>query len=406
MTDTFLAGAPQPRVEVFRSRFIGNGLIAAGVLFILTAGIAYLRLALQGEPLIADFDAFRQAGLMVLEGRPLEAYRAQAFIEAFEREFGETANYYWMYPPHYFFVATPLAMVPRPVAFIGFLAVSAALFTVVLRRLSPEGWVFTGLVFLPVCVLTMMIGQNGLLTAGLVGLFLLAARARDDRMGAPLALMSLKPQLALAPCLIFLHVLTARRLAVFLATGLGLAALTTLVFGAQVWAAFLGAEGRLDQNADASVYRFDKFTSYFGMFAGWNVPLGAALAVHAALSAAVLAALWRYSRGGAPELHVWGVGILALAPVTPYAYDYDLPVAAVGFALIAADLLDRTGLRDRLALLGLVWMTAATGVVRPGRHLPGEAFDQITLNALLLTALAAYCAVILRRPKLETPSTG
>ncbi len=398
MTDTPIAAAPQPRVDVFRSALIGKGLIAAGLVFILTAGMAYLRLALRGDPLIADFDAFRQAGLLALEGRPLDAYRIDAFMEAFEREFGEPANYYWMYPPHYFFVATPLAMAPRPVAFIGFLAATSALFAFVLRRLSPRGWVFTGLVFLPVYGLTVMIGQNGLLTAGLVGLFLLAARAREDRMGVPLALMSLKPQLALAPCLIFLHLLTARRLAIFLATGLGLAALTTLVYGADAWFAFLGAEGRLDQNDDASVYRFDKFTSYFGLLAGWNMPLAPALAIHAALSAAVLCAIWRYSRSGAPEHHVWGVGILALVPVTPYAYDYDLPVAAVGFALIAADLLDRTGLRDRLALLGVVWLTAATGVVRPGRHLPGETFDHITLNALLVTGLAVYCAVILRRP--------
>ncbi len=359
----------------------------------------------RGANAAPDFDAFRIAGLMAREGRLAEAYDAETFMSEFTRDLDGPQRFLWMYPPHYAFVAAAVSLPPRAIGFALFGLASLAAYVACVRRLAPEGWEFTLIVFLPPALANLLIGQHGLMIGALAGLFVLTARARRDSMGAAFALLSLKPHIALGPGLIFLTLLTRRRVAACLAAGGGLAALTTIVFGPSVWLAFLTADGGASVLTAEETYNLKKFISFFGVFASMEIPPAIALAVHAAAALATIAALAAYKKSGAPEHHLWGVGLIALAPVTPYAYEYDLMTAGAGFALIASDIVARSRAAERIVFYAVLWPVTLNPLIQPGRLL-GDRFADITVNALLVTGLAVYSAVILRRPAQETPSTG
>ena len=54
-----------------------------------------------------------------------------------------------------------------------------------------------------------------------------------------------------------------------------------------------------------------------------------------------------------PPAQVLGLMALASLLVSPYAYDYDLPIGGIALALLMPDLLRLTTERERVALFGL-----------------------------------------------------
>ena len=95
-----------------------------------------------GKPIGTDFSSVYAAGTLVLEGpRRRRLRHGRALRRASSRSSAAATPYYgWLYPPIFLFVATPLALLPYPLAlavwqgatFALYLAVIAA----ILRRLA------------------------------------------------------------------------------------------------------------------------------------------------------------------------------------------------------------------------------------------------------------------------------
>src|SRR6202034_1827558 len=179
------------------------------------------------------------AGRVALDGDPAAAYDWLLHKQAEVRVIGhDFANYYgWHYSPPFLFVAAALATLPFVTAAIVSLLVTLAAYVAALYGILGRSGIFVALGF-PAALWNVTAGQNGFLTAALIGGTLGLLERRPALAGVCLGLLSYKPQFGL----LFPIVLIADRrwltLAVAASVALGLAALSFFAFGSASWQAF------------------------------------------------------------------------------------------------------------------------------------------------------------------------
>src|SRR5690606_2700380 len=166
-------------------------------------------------------------------------------------------------------------------------------------------------------------GQNGFLTAALLGGGLLLLERRPWLAGLVLGLLSYKPHLG---ALVFVALLAGRQ-----TRALGGALVSTGITAVVALAAF-GPETYLQFFEDiphASALLYDqalplhKMHTLSSALLLLGVPALAAKLLQAAFSLAVVAAVvWLWRRSGRPYLRFAALGIGVLA-ATPFAFDYD-----------------------------------------------------------------------------------
>ena len=331
--------APVPQLPAARLVALTGLMLALAYLIVL--GSAYrdgqFLTDPQGRPIANDFVNVYAAGRLALDGAPAAAYDWPAHKAAEERAVGHAfANYYgWHYPPVFLFVAAALALLPYLVAAVIWLAATLAAFAATLGGiLGGRAGVFLALGF-PAALWNVTAGQNGFLTAALIGGTLGLLERHPALAGVCLGLLSYKPQFGL----LFPIVLIADRrwltLAVAALVALGLAALAWLAFGSASWLAFaesVPVTSRVILNEGAT--EWSRLQSLFGFMrahgAGetlaWTVQAIATLGL-----ATGLVFLWR-SRV-AYELKAAALAAGALI-ATPYVFIYDLVVLAVAVAFL------------------------------------------------------------------------
>src|ERR1700722_371849 len=149
-----------------------------------------------GIPMPSDYLAYRAAGIAALRGNAASVYDPHSFhlLQVYLSK--PFPNYfYWNYPPPFFFVTASLAMLPYVAAFLLWLGATAAAFAVAVGRIAGRPKGVMAVFASPVVFLTAYVGQNGFLSAALIGAFLLCLRERPIIAGILLASMTYKPQL-------------------------------------------------------------------------------------------------------------------------------------------------------------------------------------------------------------------
>lgn len=311
---------------------------------------------------LIDFDAFHVVARMALQGRMPDAYRYEA-LRPLERLAGTIPGFLpWSYPPQFALVIAPLGGLPDWLAYLLFTGGTLAAYLLVLHRLAGRGLSLALLAAFPAVFMCVACGQNGLLTGALMGLACLGLlRARSFAAGAPLGLMAIKPHLAAA---LGLYVLVRRRWAVA-AAALGVAALgaglATLAFGLQVWPGFLEGAHEAGRFLAAGRYPLFHMVSTYAMLRTLGWPAWPAFAVQAAVALAALGATVLACRRGLPQTSRLAVAVLASLLVSPYVYDYDLPILGVAVAVAARDLTDHGRAWEKLALVGAGWLAGGWG---------------------------------------------
>lgn len=297
----------------------------------------------QGRPIANDFVNVVAAGRLALGGTPAAAYDWPAHKQAEMGAIGhDFAGYYgWHYPPTFLFVAAALAMLPFLAAAIVSLLATLALYATALWSILGRTGIFVALGF-PAVLWNVTAGQNGCLTAALIGGTLGALERRPVLAGVCLGLLTYKPQFGL---LFPLALIADRRwltIGVAAATAAGLAALSWVAFGSASWLAFIHwmpitsrvvlSEGHAD---------FARLQSVFGFIrahGGSETLAWAAQGATSLLLAVMIVLLWR-SR--APyDLKAAALAAATLA-ATPYVYMYDLVTLAVAVAFFIRFLLGR-----------------------------------------------------------------
>jgi len=319
-----------------------------------------------GKPLGTDFSSFYAAGSMALEGHAAAAYDFALHHAREQQVFGAATPYYaWLYPPLFFLIAAPLALLPYPLALavwqFGTLILYLAVIGTILRsaRADPlvrRNWLLVAVAF-PAVLINLGHGQNGFLSAALFGAALLALPKRPVLAGVLFAALAYKPQFGIA---IPFALLAAGRWRTIVAAGLTLAiliAVTALLFGIDAWRAFFASTGiSREILLESGAVGFEKLQSAFAVVRLWGGGVTLAYAVQAFVSCAVIASIVWCWRSACDEAHKAALLVTGTLLASPHILDYDLIVLAVAIAYLAARGL-RTGFRPfELTLLGALWI--------------------------------------------------
>jgi len=319
-----------------------------------------------GKPIGTDFSSFYAAGSMALEGHAADAYQPAAHYAREQRLFGDATPYYsWNYPPVFLLIAAPLALLPYAVALALFQAAGLALYFLVIaailapaRRHDPviaRNWLPVAAAF-PAVFINLGHGQNGFLTAGLLGAALVTLE-QPVISGLCIGLLCYKPQFALV---IPVALLAAGRWSVIASAALtvvALMAISWLLFGLDSWTAF-AASTEMSRKVllEQGSVGFEKLQSAFAAVRLWGGSVPLSYAVQGAVSAlAVLATAWGWRMSDNRALKA-ALLVSATALTSPHLLDYDLVLLAPALAFLTVVIRD-DGARDYdKSLMALIWI--------------------------------------------------
>ncbi|HZT51052.1 MAG TPA: glycosyltransferase family 87 protein, partial [Stellaceae bacterium] len=285
----------------------------------------------------SDFVNVWAAGRMALAGHAAAAYDWPAHKLVEEAAVGHPfAGYFgWHYPPTFLFVAAALALIPYAAAYALWVFGTFPIYLATVGAVVGDRTGYLLAAAFPAVLANFVVGQNGFLTAGLIGGALACLPRRPLFAGVLVGLLAYKPHLGLLfPIALAAggHWRTATSAAL---VALLAAAAAWLAFGGDAWAAFFANIGHTSR-AFLSEGRADwsKLQTAFGLIrtvGGSEALAWAAQAATALSAAAAVALLWRTA--AAPEIKAAALATGAML-ATPYLYTYDLVVLAVPLAFL------------------------------------------------------------------------
>ncbi|MEO1013903.1 MAG: glycosyltransferase family 87 protein [Pseudomonadota bacterium] len=304
--------------------------------------------------------------------------------------YGDDFRLGWQYPPTMYLILAPLAFAPYPVAYGLWLACGLAAFILAAKRMWPAPFALFFLLAGPAIFQAAITGQTGLFTGALL---LLAAYAPDKRpivAGLAAGLLTIKPQLGLLIPIAFAASGAWRAFFVAAATALGLACAAYGFFGPAPWRAFLDAAAHQGGHMGAAVFPLQKLTSVYGAAATVGAPASLAIAAQAATFLGLAAAVAIAYRGRAPAAAKAAVLMTAALLAAPYAFYYELPIAAGALFLLARNASENDFLPGEGLAIGALWLTP---IFMPGDAAP--AFPIVAAAAIAAFACAARRAQLL-----------
>jgi alpha-1,2-mannosyltransferase len=276
-----------------------------------------------------DFSNMWTAGRMVWSGDAAHAFDVDVFRLELAERVGILSLQNFSYPPHALFIDALFALPPYWAALILWNAFGALAFILAARPYLPQGFPPLLAALTPAATICMWDGQFGLLIGAL---WLVVCRFCDRKpvqAGLAAAVMTIKPHLGLFIAALLVTrpkaVATATLAAIVLIVASGLA------FGWYTWASFL-FDTTLDQ-ADILTRTDDQF--YFIMMPTVLPAVGAGwpgIAAQAAAALFALSQLWRVRR--VPPVELAFPAATATFLILPYAFNYDMTVVSLGFAIL------------------------------------------------------------------------
>ena len=334
-----------------------------GSLVLITIEIAGTTWEIGESGIFTDFDAFYVAGEFFWEGRLADAYDVETMNGRQSTISGRETFMPWTYPPQFNFVTALVALGPRGLSYGLFTSASLVLYLFVLRLLAGPRLTAPLLTIFPSLAMVVLCGQNGLLTASLVGLFCFWTLRAQIMAGAPLGFMVIKPHLAIGLGCLVLFRGQWRILLAALAIVAASTILATQAFGIGIWSAFLEGTRAAGENMEEGVYPFFRMTSVYVTLFSAGLSTGVALAMHglvalAAIGSILLALHWNW-----PMARTLGTTVVATLAISPYNYDYDMPMLAMGLALLTPCLTRHARLHEHLILVLSGWLCTGWGWV-------------------------------------------
>jgi hypothetical protein len=317
---------------------------------------------LSKDKILTDFDAFHIAGTMALGGRASDTYQATEMFAAQEAISGTRSFMPWTYPPPYTLAMALLAQLPIGIAYIIFITATFGFYLLVLRRIAGDYLPGVLVAIAPTIFLIVRSGQNGFLTAGLIGWCLLALMNRGASAGLPLGLMVIKPHLAAGIAVLTLFSKSWGAMATAALVVLSAIGAATLAFGIDVWAAFLGGVEEAGHFMAAAYYPLFRMTSAYAAVRSWGAEPGWAMAIHAifvVIGIATFVLIWRSSH--CTRVTAAAACCMSLF-VSPYSYDYDLTILGLAIALVIPEILEKARGWELSLLLVFSWLATGYGV--------------------------------------------
>jgi arabinofuranan 3-O-arabinosyltransferase len=314
-----------------------------------------------GLGLPTDFVNVWSAGRLALDGHPAQAWDWDIQKQVQVAVLGQSyeGNLAWHYPPPFLFVASLLAHFPYATAFIGWAAASLVPYLAVMRAIVGRPFGLLLALGFPVVLNNTLVGQNGFLTASLIGGTLYLLPAWPVLSGICLGLLSYKPQYGL---LFPLVLIAASQWTVFVTAGVvavAMALVSWLAFGTESWQAFFHwmpmfsqaflTEGRAPWGKMQSIFAMVRYfggTEQLGWIFQW---------IMSGAVAGVLTLMWRSRISYPLKAAALAAGTLL---ITPYLFLYDMMVLAIAMAFLV-----RIGLRQGFERYELPALGLATALL-------------------------------------------
>jgi len=312
---------------------------------------------LRGNPLGTDFIVFWAASRLALAGHAPDAYNVHLLFKAQQIAAPGLQNIYlWLYPPSFYLVVQPLALLPYVAAYWTFMLSTLAGYVLVMRRIvrgKTAMWCLAGFSGLWV---TLLHGQNSFLIATLVGVALLSVDRRPVLAGVFIGLLAIKPHLAVLFPLVLLAIGAWRTFITAAVTAITFMAIGTLTLGSDVLKGFfvnLDYARLLQENG---FFIWNKMPTVFAFLRLLGIPVAWAYVVHfivAVMAVIVVWFVWRRCR----NRNLRGAALVtATFLVSPYVLDYDLACLAFPIAWLALDGMHNGWMRGEREVLVAAWL--------------------------------------------------
>ena len=312
-----------------------------------------------GKPIGTDFSNVYAAGQLAWQGRAADAYDPILQHDAEKAAFNgrEVPFFGWHYPPFFLGIAFIVAALPYALGLALWLLASLAAYLAVIRAILPRPETLLVAAAFPAVFINIGHGQNGFLTAALLGGALHWLDRRPWLAGVLIGLLAYKPQFGVMIPIALVaggrwNTITAAALTVA-----GLAAISLVMLGTGVWQAFVDSTHFtqtivLEQGGTG----WEKIQSAFSAARNWGADVATAYAIQLALAIALAVTLaWLWHSDVAFELKAAALAAASLL-ATPYVLDYDLVVLAIAIAFLARRAF-ACGLEDYgISLLAVAWL--------------------------------------------------
>jgi glycosyl transferase family 87 len=343
-----------------------------------------------GKPIGTDFSNVYAAGTLTWQGRSADAYAPVLQHAAEKGVFGgrDVPFFGWHYPPFFFAIAFLVAALPYAGGLALWLVASFAAYLSAIRAIAPRSATLLIATAFPAVFVNIGHGQNGFLTAALLGGALHWLDRQPYVAGILIGLLAYKPQFGV---MIPIALLASRRWSSILAALATIAVLVTLslaTLGSDAWHAFIDSMNFtqtvvLEQGGTG----WEKIQSAFSAARNWGADLRTAYAIQFVLALLIAASLaWLWHSAAAYELKASALATASLL-ATPYVLDYDLVVLAVSIAFLA-----RYGFKCGFRNYEISLLAAAWFVPLISRSLAGGTGIPLALIVMLLL----YAATLLR----------
>lgn len=348
-----------------------------------------------------DFVSFWTAGLLALEGHATDAYQS---VPHFAKQIALSGDATWgylafFYPPFFLLLCAGLALAGYKSALVLWLIATLAGYVAATRALLPKDW-RTGepawLLFLgyPAVMVNAGYGQNGFLSASLLGGAAIWLDRRPVLAGICLGCLAYKPQLGIIVPLALAAAGRWRCFASAAATVVVLSAAATFVFGPDIWSAFFAgmADARRNWMEPVNELYLRLWITVYGALRLHGSPLLLAYALQAVVTITAATLLVRAllrrppgARSGRAEI----AAVAACVPFcSPFLLEYDLVILAIPMAWLLAEGLRAGFRRGEYAALALAYFAPAFFKI--------EAFDY-AIRPIVIVSSAALFTVVLRR---------
>ena len=356
---------------------------------------------IHGQPIASDFANYWTASSMALSGNPTAPYDINKLFGLEMKIFGASGplGVGWYYPPTFLLIVLPLALLPYLPALFTWLASTLAAESWILYRISPTANIFWLSVFSTGNFCNFLFGQNGYLSASLLGGGLLLLDTHPVAGGLLLGMMSYKPNLAL---LIPLALIAGRRWRALLSAGASALAMVLLSFmalGYQVWIEYWKISA-LPMSLSAKIGPWSIMPTFYSTVLSLGFDLFTAYTVQCLIMAIVaflVAWAWYREVNFVLRASILTLGILLF---TPYAFTYDLAILSLPLVWLWVDGQKNGRFPGETLLLFLGWITPFFSQLIWSLRLIPERKVQIT--SLVLLALFFLAAAKVRKEIIAT----
>lgn len=355
------------------------------------------------SPFGIDFAVYYTSGRMVISGEGQNIYNEAIHHAALENLLNRTIPFSvpWVYPPTFLLVIVPLSYLPYYPALALWTLLTFSLALIGIYSLVPREKLFANLLpGFPGVFLNLRWGQNGFLNTALLSFGFSFMNRNPVLSGLMFGLLTYKPQIAFFPLLFLFLAKEWKTLfwsAIFTVSN---AVLSLIVFGQNLWLAFLQNFFSSSSLLLSSIWETTAAIqpTLFSALRIWGVE-GVPLLISLSLVAcfALMAALWIWKNTNRPAIR-YSVIIVGLLLAIPYYVQYDLILLSIPLILLADDFKTYGCQKTEIILLALLWLMTLL-------NWPLVAYTRIQVMPLVLGATMIMLCLRAKPVKVCIPST-